>query len=62
MIKDKTVRVVGFILSAVLAASDGAKENDGLVIAETIFFTVGFVGLLYSVFMLLMNRLMLPSS
>ena len=62
MIKDKTVRVVGFILHAILAASDGAKENDGLVIADTVFFTAGFVGLLYSVFMLLLNRSMLPSS
>jgi len=49
-------RVVGFILRAILAASDGAKENGGIVIAETIFFSLGFVGLLYSVFILILNR------
>lgn len=56
MAKSKIVRVVGLILRAILAASDGAKENSGLVIAETLFFTLGFVGLLYSVFMLILDR------
>ena len=52
----KAVRIVGFILRAILAASDGAKENAGLVISETIFFSLGFVGLLYSVFLLISDR------
>ena len=52
----KTVRIVGFILRAILAASDGAKENVGLVISETIFFSLGFVGLLFSAFILISNR------
>ena len=47
---------MGFILRAILAASDGAKENVGVVIAETIFFTLAFVSLLYSVFILILNR------
>jgi hypothetical protein len=48
--------VAGFTLRAILAASDGAKENGGIVIAEMIFFTLGFVGLLYSVFILILDR------
>jgi len=48
--------VVGFILRAILAASDGAKKNGGLVIAESVFINLGFVGLLYSVFMLIVER------
>ena len=48
--------MVGFILRAILAASDGAKQNGGLVITETIFINLGFVGLLYSVFMLIVER------
>ena len=58
---NKVVRIVGFILLAILAASEGAKENAGLVIAETIFFSLGLVGLLYSVFMLISNRSILTS-
>lgn len=61
LLRAKTVRVVGFILRAILATSEGAKENDGLVIAETIFFSLGYVGLLYSVFLLTMDRSILPS-
>ena len=52
-----SVRITGFILRAILAASDGAKENVGIVIAEMIFFTLGFVGLLYSAFILILDRL-----
>ena len=55
-----TVRITGFILRAILAASDGAKENAGIVIAEMIFFTLGFVGLLYSAFILILGRLVFP--
>lgn len=47
---------MGFILRAILAASDGAKRNVGIVIAETVFFALGFVSLLYCVFMLVSNR------
>ena len=61
MAENRLVRVVGFILRAILAASDGAKENGGIVIAETIFFSFGFVGLLYAVFILILNR-SIPSS
>ena len=60
MAEDITVRITGFILRAILAASDGAKENAGIVIAEMIFFTLGFVGLLYSAFILILARLILP--
>ena len=59
MAEDITVRITGFILRAILAASDGAKENAGIVIAEMIFFTLGFVGLLYSAFILILARLIL---
>lgn len=58
--ENETVRITGFILRAILAASDGAKENDGIVISEMIFFTLGFVGLLYSAFILILGRSMLP--
>ena len=56
LLRIQIVRIAGFILRAILAASDGAKENAGIVISEMIFFTLGFVGLLYSVFILILDR------
>jgi hypothetical protein len=50
------IRVTAFVMRAVLAASEGAGEDIGLVIGETIVYSVGFFGLLYSVYTLVLDR------
>jgi hypothetical protein len=54
--ENQTVRVAAFILRAILASSEGAKENDGIVISETIFLALGIVSILYSTFLLVLER------
>lgn len=43
-------------MRAVLAGSDGAGANINLVIGETIVYSVGFFGLLYSAYTLVLDR------
>ncbi|EKM53605.1 uncharacterized protein PHACADRAFT_125442 [Phanerochaete carnosa HHB-10118-sp] len=50
------VRVTAFTLRAILAGSDTAGENVSLVIAESIIYSVGFFGLLYSAYTLVLDR------
>ncbi|KAI0685460.1 hypothetical protein BC835DRAFT_1421208 [Cytidiella melzeri] len=49
-------RMTGFILRAVIAASDGASANIGLVIAQGVIYSIGFFGLLYSAYTLVLDR------
>jgi len=50
------IRVTAFVMRAVLAGSDSAGTNLGLVIGESIVYSVGFFGLLYSVYTLVLDR------
>ncbi|EKM53588.1 uncharacterized protein PHACADRAFT_163896 [Phanerochaete carnosa HHB-10118-sp] len=50
------VRVTAFTLRAILAGSDNAGENVSLVIAELVIYSVGFFGLLYSAYTLVLDR------
>src|SRR5882762_6379041 len=50
------VRVTAFVIRAILAGSDSAGTNVGLVIAEMIVYSVGFFGLLYSAYTLVLDR------
>lgn len=51
-----SVRVASFILRAVLAGSESAGEDKGLLIANTVLFSVGVSGVLYSTFELVFDR------
>ncbi|KAF5352940.1 hypothetical protein D9758_007910 [Tetrapyrgos nigripes] len=51
------IRIVSFIIRAVLASSDSAGENEGLFIADQVLLSAGFVGLLYSAYGLVLDRL-----
>jgi len=51
-----SVRVTAFVLRAVLAGSESAGENLGLVIGELVVYSVGFFGLLYSAYTLVLDR------
>ncbi|KAF5353001.1 hypothetical protein D9758_007908 [Tetrapyrgos nigripes] len=51
------IRIVSFIIRAVLTSSDSAGENEGLFIADQVLLSVGFVGLLYSAYGLILDRL-----
>lgn len=50
------IRVTAFVMRAVLAGSDTAGTNLGLCIGESIVYSVGFFGLLYSVYTLVLDR------
>jgi len=50
------IRVTAFVMRAVLAGSDSAGTNLQLVIGETIVYSVGFFGLLYSTYTLILDR------
>ena len=50
------VRVTAFVIRAVLAGSEAAGEDIGLLIGETIVYGVGFFGLLYSAYNLVLDR------
>ncbi|KAF5349653.1 hypothetical protein D9756_008796 [Leucocoprinus leucothites] len=56
MIAFCTVRVVGFIIRAVIAGSDSAASTLGLVIADQILFGMGFSGLLFATYSLQSDR------
>jgi len=53
------IRVVAFTLRAVLAGSEAAGENLGLVIAEQTISSVGYFSLLYSSYTLVLDRTLL---
>lgn len=50
------VRIAAFVLRALIAGSDTAGQNLGLVIATSIIYGVGFFGLLYSAYTLVLDR------
>jgi len=56
------IRVTAFVMRAVLAGSDSAGSDLGLVIGETIVYSVGFFGLLYSVYNLVLDRELLSGN
>jgi hypothetical protein len=49
-------RVTAFIIRAILAGSNAAGEDWGLLIGDQILFSVGFFGLLYSAYTLVLDR------
>lgn len=51
-----SVRIAAFTIRAVLAGSESAGETLGLFIADQILFGVGFFGLLYSAYTLVLDR------
>ncbi|KAG5652320.1 hypothetical protein H0H81_005433 [Sphagnurus paluster] len=59
------IRIAAFIIRAVLAGSGSAGRSLGLLIADEVLFGVGFFGLLYSAYTLVLDRwsltAMLPS-
>lgn len=50
------IRVTAFVMRAVLAGSKGAGTNLGLCIGESVVYSVGFFGLLYSTYTLVLDR------
>ncbi|TFK68652.1 hypothetical protein BDN72DRAFT_841538 [Pluteus cervinus] len=56
------IRTSAFAIRTALAASDTAGQNLGLYIAEQVLFSVGFVGLLYSSYTLVLDRELLLNS
>lgn len=50
------VRVTAFIMRAILAGSNTAGQNLGLLIGDQILFSVGLFGLLYSAYSLVLDR------
>ncbi|KAJ3926277.1 MAG: hypothetical protein NXY57DRAFT_1029601 [Lentinula lateritia] len=52
-----TIRVAAFIMRAISAGVTSAGDNEGVFIATEVFFSVGFFGLLYATYSLVMDRL-----
>lgn len=50
------VRVAAFALRAVLAHSVSAGSNESLLTADEVLFGIGFFGLLYSAYTLVLDR------
>jgi len=50
-----SVRITAFAIRAVLAGSESAAENLGLLTANEILFGVGFFGLVYSAYTLVLD-------
>jgi cytochrome b561 len=50
------VRVVAFAMRAVLAKVESAGENFNLVLAQQIIYGVGFFGILYSAYIMVLDR------
>ena len=50
------VRVVSFAMRALLAKSESAGENFHLVLAQQIIYGVGFFGVLYSTYIMVLDR------
>lgn len=58
-----TVRIPSFVIRAMLAGNwHHAAENLGLVVADQVLFGVGFFGLLYSAYILILDRCVLAFS
>lgn len=53
---DCPVRVVSFAMRAVLARSESAGQNFDLVLAQQIVYGVGFFGILYSAYIMVLDR------
>lgn len=51
-----SVRVAAFIMRAISAGVTSAGDNEGVFIATEVFFSVGFFGLLYATYSLVMDR------
>lgn len=54
--RPRSVRVVAFTMRAILAGSESAGQNLNLLVAEEIIYSVGFFGLLYSAYTLVLDR------
>lgn len=50
------VRITAFVIRSLLASASSAGENLGLLIGDEILFGVGFFGLLYSAYTLVLDR------
>ena len=50
------VRVVAFVIRAVLAGSASAGENLNLIIADEALFGIGYFSLIYSAYNLVLDR------
>ena len=53
---DYSVRVVSFAMRALLAKSESAGENSDLVLSQQIIYGVGFFGVLYSAYTMVLDR------
>ena len=53
---DISVRVVSFAMRAALAKRESAGENFNLVLAQQIIYGVGFFGILYSAYTMVLDR------
>ncbi|KAI0685462.1 hypothetical protein BC835DRAFT_1290111 [Cytidiella melzeri] len=51
-----TIRIAAFAMRAILAGSSTAGENLNLVVAEGVVYSVGFFGLLFSAYTLVLDR------
>ena len=56
------VRIAAFTIRAVLAGLDSAGENFSLLIADQVLTSVGFFGLLYSAYTLVLDRYVVAES
>jgi len=52
----RPVRVVAFAMRAALAKIESAGENLNLVLAQQIIYGAGFFGILYSAYIMLLDR------
>ncbi|KAF9463434.1 hypothetical protein BDZ94DRAFT_611186 [Collybia nuda] len=50
------IRIAAFVIRAILAGSNKAGQNVGLLAGDQILFSVGFFGLLYSAYTLVLDR------
>jgi hypothetical protein len=50
------VRTAAFVMRAILAGSESAGENLNLVVAQGVVYSVGFFGLVYSAYTLVLDR------
>ncbi|KIK02650.1 hypothetical protein K443DRAFT_5931 [Laccaria amethystina LaAM-08-1] len=56
------IRITAFVIRAVLASSSTAGQHFGLLIGDQILFGVGFFGLLYSAYTLVLDRELLKGT
>ncbi len=49
-------RLVSFALRSALAGNTSAAENESVLIAEQVIYSVGFAGLIYSAYTLIIDR------